>query len=104
MVRDNVLRAINDAEIKATETLSEAKKEASMIISQARQKSSEIIIQERSISETNAQHLISETRNSAGSEAEKVSKDGHAAGEKVHNSGKKNRDKAVKLVIDYFRK
>jgi vacuolar-type H+-ATPase subunit H len=48
--------------------------------------------------------LISETRDSAGSEAEKVSKDGHAAGEKVHNSGKKNRDKAVKLVIDYFRK
>ena len=104
MVRDNVLRAIRDAEIKATETLSEAKKEASMIISQARQKSSEIIIQEKSVSESNAQSLISETRDSAGSEAEKVSKDGHVAGEKVHNSGKKNRDKAVKLVIDYFRK
>ena len=44
MARDNVLRAIKDAEIKATETLSEAKKEATTIISQARQKASEIII------------------------------------------------------------
>ena len=104
MARDNVLRAIRDAEIEATETLSEAKKEASMIISQARQKASEIIIEGKSISESDAQDLISETRQSAGSEAEMVAKDGHTAGQKLHNSGKKNRDKAVKLVVDYFRK
>lgn len=104
MARNNVLRAIRDAEIEATETLSEAKKEASMIISQARQKASEIIIEGKSISESDAQKLISETRQSAGSEAEMVAKDGYTAGQKLHNSGKKNQDKAVKLVVDYFRK
>lgn len=104
MARDNVLRAIKNAEIEATETLSEAKREAIAITSKARQKASEIVVEGKSISESEAQNLISETRKSAGSEAEIVSKDGHDAGEKVHNSGKKNRDKAVKLVVDYFRK
>ena len=104
MARDNVLRAIRNAEIEATETLSEAKKEATMITSKARQKASEIVVEGKSISESDAQNLISDTRKSAGSEAEMVSKGGHEAGEKVHASGKKNRDKAVKLVVDYFRK
>ena len=104
MSRADVLRAIKDAEMEATEMLSEAKKEATMIISKARQKASEIVVEGKSISESDAQNLISETRKSAGSEAEMVSKEGQDAGEKVHNSGKKNRDKAVKLVVDYFRK
>ena len=104
MARDNVLRAIKNAEIEATETLSEAKKEAIAITSKARQKASEIVVEGKSISESEAQNLISETRQSAGSEAEMVAKDGHTAGQKLHNSGKKNRDKAVKLVVDYFRK
>ena len=41
---------------------------------------------------------------SAGTEAEVVSNDGQAAQKNVHDSGKKNRDKAAKLVIDSFRK
>jgi len=104
MAREEVLRAIRDAEIEATATLSDAKKEASQIVSQARQKASEIISQGKSTSESDAQNLISEVRLSAGSEAELVSKEGHTAEKNIHDSGKKNRDKAVKLVIDSFRK
>ena len=43
MAREDVLRAIKDAEIEATATLSDAKKEASQIVSQARQNASEIL-------------------------------------------------------------
>ena len=104
MTKEEVLRAIKDAEIAATETLSNAKKEASQIVSQARQNASEILSAGKSTSESEGQSLISEARASAGSEAEVVSNDGHAAQKNVHDSGKKNRDKAAKLVIDSFRK
>ena len=59
MARDNVLRAIKNAEIEATETLSEAKREAIAITSKARQKASEIVVEGKSISESDAQNLIS---------------------------------------------
>jgi len=104
MAREDVLRAIKDAEIAATATLSDAKKEASQIVSQARQNASEILTSGKSTSESEAQNLISEARASAGTEAEVVSNDGQTAQKNVHDSGKKNRDKAVKLVIDSFRK
>jgi vacuolar-type H+-ATPase subunit H len=104
MAREDVLRAIKDAEIAATATLLDAKKEAAQIVSQARQNASEILTSGKSTSESEAQNLISEARASAGTEAEVVSTDGHAAQKSVHDSGKKNRDKAAKLVIDSFRK
>ena len=66
MAREDVLRAIKDAEIAATATLSDAKKEASQIVSQARQNASEILISGKSTSEFEAQNLISEAKASAG--------------------------------------
>ncbi len=104
MAREEVLRAIKDAEIAAAETLSNAKKEAAQLISQARQNASEILTSGKSTSESEAQNLISEARASAGTKAEVVSKDGQTAQKNVHDSGKKNREKAAKLVIDSFRK
>ena len=60
MAREDVLRAIKNAEIAATENLSYA-------------------------------------------EADTVSSDGHLAQKNIHKSGNKNRDKAVKVVLDAFR-
>ena len=104
MAREDVLRAIKDAEIAATETLSNAKKEAAQIVSQARQNASVILTSGRTTSESEAQNLISDARASAGTEAEVVSNDGQVAQKNVHDSGKKNRDKAAELVIKSFRK
>ena len=99
MAREDVLRAIKDAEIAATETLSTAKKEAAQIISQARQNASEILTSGKSSSESEAQNLISDARASAGSEANIVSKDGEVAQKNVHDSGKKNRKKLTNTEI-----
>lgn len=103
MAREDVLRAIKNAEIAATETLSDAKKEASSIISQSRQNASEILVSGRSNSDSESQGLISDARTIAGSEADTVSSDGHLAQKNIHKSGNKNRDKAVKVVLDAFR-
>ena len=103
MAREDVLRAIKDAEIAATETLSNAKREASSIISQARQNASEIALSGRANSESDAQGMIAKARESAGSEADVVSSEGLKAQKNIHNSGIKNRQKAEKIVIDAFR-
>jgi len=55
MAREDVLRAIKNAEIAATENLSYAKKEASSIISQSRQNASEILVSGRSNSDSESQ-------------------------------------------------
>ena len=103
MARKKVLRAIKDAEKAASETLSNAKKEAASIISQARQNASEILNSERSNSDSTNQNMLSKARESANSEATLVSDDGRLAEKNVHDSGKKNRAKAEKLVIDAFK-
>ena len=104
MVREKVLRAIKDAEKAASETLSNAKKEAASIVSQARQNASEILNTERSNSESSNQNLINKARESANSEAKLVSDDGNKAQQHLHESGKKNRAKAEKIVIKAFKK
>jgi len=104
MVREKVLRAIKDAEKAASETISEAKKEAASIISQARLNASEIMNSELSKSELSNQNLINEARDSASSEAKLVSDDGDKVQKKLHDSGKKNRFKAEKIIIDAFKK
>ena len=47
--------------------------------------------------------MISKARESANSKAKLVSDDGSLAQKNVHDSGKKNREKAKKLVIDAFK-
>ena len=80
-----------------------AKKEATSIISQARQHSSESVTTGRTDAESDAQGLLSEARANAGSEADIVSNDGQIAQKSIHDSGKMNRVKAEKIVIDAFR-
>ena len=104
MVREKVLRAIKDAEKAASKTLSNARKEAASIVSQARQNASEILNTERSNSDSSNQNLINKARESANSKAKLVSDDGHIAQQHLHESGKKNRAKAEKIVIDAFKK
>ncbi len=104
MVREKVLRAIKDAEKAASETLSNARKEAASIVSQARQNASEILNTERSNSESSNQNLINKAREGANSKAKLVSDDGHIAQQHLHESGKKNRAEAEKIVINAFKK
>ncbi|MGY8692377.1 MAG: hypothetical protein ACKVHF_05355 [Candidatus Poseidoniales archaeon] len=104
MSRADVLRAIKDAEIAASESIKMANKEASSIISNARQNANEIINSGRANSELDSQGLISKARSEAGSKAEIVSTDGKLEQENIHKSGDKNRIKAVKIVIDAFSK
>jgi vacuolar-type H+-ATPase subunit H len=103
MTRKDVLRTIRDAENAATETISNAKKEASSIISKARLNASEIVISGRSNSEAEALNLITSARADAGDEASIVSSAGDSATKNIHGSGKKNRSKATKIVIDAFK-
>jgi vacuolar-type H+-ATPase subunit H len=104
MSRESVLRAIKNAEKTASETILNAKKEAASIISQARINASEIIDSELSKSESDNQNLINEARDNANSEAKLVTDDGDTAQQILHDSGKKNRARAKKIVIDAFKK
>ena len=103
MGREEVLRAIRQAEREAEKTIADAEAEASEIISKARLKATEIIQSGKSDSEASSQDLISEARSAAEGEAAKVSKKGDSAIGSIHDSGEGSREKAVKAVMDAFR-
>ena len=74
MGREEVLRAIRQAESEAAKTIADAESEAAEIISKARLKATEIIQAGKSDSEASSQNMISEARSVAEGEAAKVSK------------------------------
>ena len=57
----------------------------------------------RTDSEAEAQKIVADARAAAEKEAGTVSADGDATIDSIHNSGKKNRDKAVNTILDAFR-
>ncbi len=103
MGREEVLRAIRQAEGEAKKTIADAQSEATEIISKARLKATEIIQSGKSDSEANSQNMISEARNAAEGEAAKESKKGDSAIGTIHESGEGSRGEAVKAVLDAFR-
>ena len=103
MGRDEVLKAIRQAEKEARGILKEADSKAVEIISKARLRSAEIIQSSKSDSETASQNLITKSRSIAEGEAAKVSKEGDSAIGSIHDSGHESRKRAVKAVIDAFK-
>ena len=103
MGRQEVLRAIRQAESEAEKTIASAQSEAAEIISKARLKATEIIQSGKTDSEASSQNMISEARNVAEGEAAKVSKKGDSAIGTIHDSGKGSRGEAVKAVVDAFK-
>ena len=103
MGREEVLRAIGQAESEAAKTIADAESEAAEIISKARLEATEIIQTGKSDSEASSQNMISEARNVAEGEAAKVSKKGDSAIGSIHDSGEGSREKAVKAIVDAFR-
>ena len=103
MGREEVLRAIRQAEREAKDTISKAEAEASGIVSKARLAATEIVQTGRSDSEANSQSLISNARSAAEGEAEKVSKEGDSAIGSIHDGGEGSRVDAVNAVLDAFK-
>tara|TARA_B100001778_G_scaffold119400_1_gene98051 strand:+ start:668 stop:982 length:315 start_codon:yes stop_codon:yes gene_type:complete len=103
MGREEVLRAIRQAESEAEKTIANAESEAADIISKARLKATEIIQSGKSDSDASSQNMISEARSVAEGEAAKVSKKGDSAIGSIHDSGEGRRGEAVKTVVDAFR-
>ena len=103
MGREEVLRAIRQAESEAAKTIADAESEAAEIISKARLKATEIIQTGKFDSEASSQEMISEARSVAEGEAAKVAKKGDSAIGSIHDSGEGSREKAVKAVVDAFR-
>ena len=62
MGKNDVLKAIREAEIEAQKTLEEANKKASSIVSASRSDASEIVAKGRVKAEAGAQELISSAR------------------------------------------
>ena len=102
MGREEVLRAIRQAETEAEKTLTNAESEAAEIISKARLKATEIIQSGKSDSEASSQNMNSEARCVAEGEAATVSKKGDSAIGSIHDSGEGSRGEAVRAVVDAF--
>ena len=103
MGRDEVLKAIRQAEKKARGILKDADSKAAEILSKARLRSAEIIQSSKSDSEAASQNLITKSRSIAEGEAAKVSEEGDSAIGSIHDAGHESRVRAVKAVIDAFK-
>ena len=103
MGREEVLRAIRDAEKEAKITVANAESQASEIISKARLAATEIIQAGRSDSEESTQNMISEARQAAEGEAKKVSKEGASSIDSIQQSSEGKRKEAVDTVLNAFR-
>jgi len=101
--REEVLRAIRDAENVARVTIEDAKAEASEIVAKARLSATEIIQHGRSDSDASSRGKISEARNTAEKEADKVSEEGDSSIKSIHDGGESSRENAVSVVLDSFR-
>ena len=102
MSKNDVLKAIRQAESEASGILESANKEASAIVSAARSDASEIVAKGRANAEAEAQNLISNARKEAEKAAEKTRKAGDKDIDKLKAGGETNQKKAVDAVIGSF--
>ena len=102
MGREEVLRAIRQAESEAEKTIANAESEAAEIISKARLKATEIVQSGKSDSEASSQNMISEARSVAEGEAAKVSKKGDSAIGSIHDSCLESRGEPGRPLVYPF--
>ncbi|MBA41153.1 MAG: hypothetical protein CMB17_04655 [Euryarchaeota archaeon] len=103
MGRNDILRAIKEAEASAEQTILAAKEKASRILSDARSAASESVVAGRRETEASAQSNLQSAREAASGEAAKVKKSGESTLSDVHLSAESNRDTAISLVLDAIR-
>ena len=103
MGKQEVLRAIREAETEAKETIANAESQASEIITKARLVATEIVQSGKSDSESSSQSVISDARSIAEGEAAKVIKEGDSVIGTIHDDGEGSRAAAVKAILDAFR-
>jgi len=102
MARDEVLKAIKEAEKKANAKLEKARSDASNITSKARGESADIVVAGVREAEVEAQTMIDAARAAANKAAVTVRSGGDEALATIRSEGEKNRSSAVDSVLDTF--
>ena len=100
MSREEILRAIKEAETKASAMLDKANSDALNIISKARSKAVETIIAGKRDAEVEARAMLDEARGVASNEASAVITAGEAALVAIHENGDNNRSSAIDSVLN----
>ena len=102
MSKNDVLKAIREAESEATKLLETANKEAASILSTARSDASEIVAKGGPTQRQKLKPLISAARKEAEKAAEKTRKAGNKEIDNLKSDGESNQKKAVDAVIGSF--
>ena len=102
MGRADVLRTIRDAEADAKATLEKAERDASNLVMKARANAAETVSTGRQDSDTEANAILEKSRAASEKEAAAVSSEGDSELANVHDSGEKNRTKAIDVVLSNF--
>ena len=102
MKRTDVLRTIRDAEADDKAMLEKAEREASNLVMKARADAAETIYNGRQDSDAEANTILEKSRTASEKQAATVSSDGDSELANVHDSGEKNRAKAIDVVISNF--
>ena len=102
MARDEVLKAIKEAEKKANAKLEKARSDASNITSKARGESADIVVAGVREAEAEAQTMVDAARDAANKAAATVRSEGDEALETIRSEGEKNRSSAVDSVLGTF--
>ncbi|MAT49174.1 MAG: hypothetical protein CMA27_05025 [Euryarchaeota archaeon] len=104
MGKEEILKAIKNAEKNAAKTLADAETKASSILSDARVKATELIQEQQEAINVNSRSTISDAKSKAQTEADKVIKQGDKEILEITEKGAKQRKKAIDSVIDSFMK
>ena len=102
MSKEEILKAIKNAEKDAAKTISDAEAKASSILSEARVKATEIIQTSQDDINKKSRDMINEARSNAQMDADKVTNEGDSVIQKITEKGKKDRKNAVDSVISSF--
>ena len=102
MSKVDVLKRIKSAESEASDSLESAREKAQVIVSKARVNSSEKIQRSYVDGQAKSQKMLETARVDATANAEKISTEGEKVIEEIHESGNKNRKKAIDVVLDAF--
>ncbi len=103
MAREQVLRAVKDAEAKAAERKAEAESEAVSIVAEARADASALVADGRAETDSETAKMIESARAAAAKEAAKVEKAGIKGLEAIREGGEARRGDAVEAVLVAFR-
>lgn len=103
MSREQVLRAVKDAEKKADEHKAKAESDAAAIVSQARADASALIAEGRDQVDVETNDMVESARAKAVKATAKVEKSGAKELDAIREGGEARRSDAVDAVLESFR-